>query len=587
MAIGSSTALPHSSAALELTQNNKGLLIPRVSLSGPNDGTTIPFDSPTGLLVYNTNAAMAGGGGTGFYYNANEGNPGIRNWVKIQTGAGSNTTWNLTGNSSISSTTNFLGTLDNQPLVFGVLGMIKPEQRSFYFTGSKNKLNATEQFCLAFGDRSIQLNNIGNNRIAIGAFTNNRSNQSTFAANHYNVAIGDSAISDFKQSANALFIGSKAGGRAYEVTSSTGIGANVLYKSVVSINTAFGANSLQNLTGKEASIGVLLEGYRNTGFGANAMGSGFALQDNTAIGFNTMGTVSGGMLHQFNVAIGSEAMKGLPNNKFERNIAVGYQSMKERTGGENNVAVGNYALSAIGYSIDNIAIGYETLMNASNNYNVAIGGGTAKNITTGLRNVAIGTASLGGVSSGNFNTAIGFFAYPGGNYDNSIAIGYFRTIGASNQVRIGNSSVTSIGGQVAFTNLSDERAKSDIREDVQGISFIEKLAPVTYHINRVEQQTLELQDAKIATVAPKPIPDESLHTGLEAQAVHQALLKSGMDVDIVDVPTHPNGIYGIRYELLVVPLVKTIQEQQATIKTIREQLKELSDLLAIFEAMKK
>ena len=66
--VGIGTNLPHSSAKLQIDDANRGILIPRVSLAAVTNGTT-PVASPlTGLLVYNTNAAVTGGAGTGFYF---------------------------------------------------------------------------------------------------------------------------------------------------------------------------------------------------------------------------------------------------------------------------------------------------------------------------------------------------------------------------------------------------------------------------------------------------------------------------------------------------------------------------------------
>ncbi len=66
--VGIGTSLPHSSAKLQIDDANRGILIPRVSLSGVTNGTT-PVASPlTGLLVFNTNAAVTGGDGAGFYF---------------------------------------------------------------------------------------------------------------------------------------------------------------------------------------------------------------------------------------------------------------------------------------------------------------------------------------------------------------------------------------------------------------------------------------------------------------------------------------------------------------------------------------
>lgn len=62
--VGFGTTTPHSSALLDMTSNNKGLLIPRVELVALTNGIT-PVNSPaTGLLVFNGSGALA----HGFYY---------------------------------------------------------------------------------------------------------------------------------------------------------------------------------------------------------------------------------------------------------------------------------------------------------------------------------------------------------------------------------------------------------------------------------------------------------------------------------------------------------------------------------------
>lgn len=63
--INTTGAAPHASAMLDVDANNRGLLIPRVSLTDVT--VAAPVTSPaTGLLVYNTNASVTGGNGTGF-----------------------------------------------------------------------------------------------------------------------------------------------------------------------------------------------------------------------------------------------------------------------------------------------------------------------------------------------------------------------------------------------------------------------------------------------------------------------------------------------------------------------------------------
>jgi len=115
-AINNTGAQPNASAMLDITSNNKGLLIPRIALVGTNDNTTIASPS-TSLLIYNT--ATAGTGNTavtpGFYYWT------ASVWLHLITdGAAGSSGWLLGGNSNTSPTTSFIGTTDAQPLVFKI-----------------------------------------------------------------------------------------------------------------------------------------------------------------------------------------------------------------------------------------------------------------------------------------------------------------------------------------------------------------------------------------------------------------------------------------------------------------------------------
>jgi hypothetical protein len=71
--------------------------------------------------------------------------------------------------------------------------------------------------------------------------------------------------------------------------------------------------------------------------------------------------------------------------------------------------------------------------------------------------------------TGSYNTALGSNAdVKTENLTNATAIGSNAVVDASNKVRIGNASVTSIGGQVGWSQFSDERVKKDVKEDVPG-----------------------------------------------------------------------------------------------------------------------
>ena len=157
-----------------------------------------------------------------------------------------------------------------------------------------------------------------------------------------------------------------------------------------------------------------------------------------------------------------------------------------------------------------------------------------------------------------------------------MALGNTARITASNQVRIGNSSITSIGGQVDWTTLSDGRYKKDIRENVPGLQFINKLKPVTYKINVAGIRNFVKEDAESAqnenessgiNSENKSLIETSIkekekivYTGFVAQEVEKAAKEIGYDFSGVDAPKDENDYYGLRYAEFVVPLVKAVQE---------------------------
>ena len=109
--INATGAAPVTSAALDVDIANKGILIPRVSLT-----TTAAFAPLTGtatvsLLVYNSaTAGIAPNNVTPGYYYWNG-----TAWVRL---VSSGTSWELLGNAGTVSGTNFLGTTDNVALDF-------------------------------------------------------------------------------------------------------------------------------------------------------------------------------------------------------------------------------------------------------------------------------------------------------------------------------------------------------------------------------------------------------------------------------------------------------------------------------------
>jgi hypothetical protein len=308
-----------------------------------------------------------------------------------------------------------------------------------------------------------------------------------------------------------------------------------------------------------------------------------------------------------NTFIGSHA--GYVNTTGWDNTFIGDDAGNKNSTADYNTAVGSSALYFNNEGIFNTAMGHTALYgggsSVSFDYNSAFGARALSSNSTGAANCAVGYESLYENVFGSYNTAIGNYSgnskitnsyctFLGYNTDafllfsnsvtNSTAIGNGTNVTASNQVRIGNSSITSIGGYTNWTNISDGRVKKDVKEDVPGLSFINKLKPVTYHLNVTGLRGLLGEDKTDDQAISDGNNDESLveqgikekeqiiYTGFIAQEVEKAAKEVGYDFSGVDAPKNENDLYGLRYAEFVVPLVKAVQELDKKNLTLQEEI---------------
>lgn len=245
------------------------------------------------------------------------------------------------------------------------------------------------------------------------------------------------------------------------------------------------------------------------------------------------------------------------------------------------------------------------LNNTSGNFNTFLGETAGVSNTTGSQNVFVGRNAGGGNINGTGNVAIGDVAgnfndantlctFVGNDADqvlntdftNSTALGNSSRITASNQVRIGNSSVTSIGGFANWTNVSDGRFKKDVKETVPGMEFINLLRPVTYHLDvNAINKFVNVENADDNSIAKK---NQQLQSGFIAQEVESAAQKTGYEFSGVDIPKNEDDFYGLRYAEFVVPMVKGMQELDAENKkliaennALKVRLEKIESLLGI------
>ena len=142
--------------------------------------------------------------------------------------------------------------------------------------------------------------------------------------------------------------------------------------------------------------------------------------------------------------------------------------------------------------------------------------------------------------------------------------------------------MTNIGGQVAWSTLSDGRIKENVQEAVPGLSFIAELRPVTYTLNTRKQDAINMQAMPDSIQKERMLSDDEylasssiVRTGFIAQEVEAAAQKVGFDFDGVSTPQNETDLYSLRYAEFVVPLVKAMQEQQAMIEGQEATITEL------------
>ena len=328
-------------------------------------------------------------------------------------------------------------------------------------------------------------------------------------------------------------------------------------------------------------------GYKNTAIGLRALYSNNGGPQNTAIGGEALYNNTTGFI---NPAVGNYALHY--NTTGNLNSALGYISLYSNTTGYYNTATGAGALYSNTSGSENTANGAVALSsNTTGDANIACGMQALYSNTAGYNNTANGVSALFTNTTGFSNTAMGFSSdVASNNLANATVIGAYTTVNTSNKVRIGNSSVTVIEGQVDWTFPSDARFKFNIHDDaVPGLAFIEKLRPVTYQFDtrKFDEHLMQNMPDSIQErrMAAQDYSKSSaiIQTGFLAQEVEQACKDLNFQFSGLHVPESEVDNYGLAYGSFVPLLVKAIQEQQTQIEALKaenERLKNVETRLA-------
>ena len=389
-------------------------------------------------------------------------------------------------------------------------------------------------------------------------------------------------LSDAKYIGHSLFLGSGAGDNDDGTDNgNTGVGYIALQHNISgAANSAFGNYALTANT----------SGFGNTAIGYEALASNGNGNGNTAVGLLSLYHNNA----DSNSAFGYAAL--FSNTTGYENTAIGTRALYSNSIGSANIAIGEEALYTNTTGVYNTANGYQALYhNIGGSSNVAIGESALFYNTSGHDNTAVGLYALVFNKTGIYNTGVGVLAGPEVNVDNlqnTTAIGYKATPTSSDQVRIGNSLVASIGGYAPWSNLSDGRFKRNVKENVSGLNFILGLRPVTFTFdinaisNKLHENSFYNQNGikkhieeSSEMIQSREKKSKKRRVGFIAQEVETLVNKLGIDFDGVEKPENEDDFYRLRYSEFVVPLVKGMQEQQKMIEELKNEIQELKDKL--------
>jgi hypothetical protein len=259
----------------------------------------------------------------------------------------------------------------------------------------------------------------------------------------YQVAIGHAALRNPTTAIENLAVGNEALNGAGSSTSN--------------YNTAIGNYALSQITSAERNVAVGYKALQVTTTGDDNVAVGIYAGDAlTEAGDNVLiGKEAGTELTTGpeNVFIGSEAGEAAVGASY--NIAIGSDAYKTATTGNYNIAIGKNAMNTgLVTSNFNIGIGFESLKNQTGGAeNVSLGAYSMLDSTNAQRNVAIGAYAATGMTAGQDNVAVGHSALQENqDGDDMVAIGKYAAYNTNPTSGLGDSVV--IGSSAGFTNTT-------------------------------------------------------------------------------------------------------------------------------------
>jgi hypothetical protein len=284
------------------------------------------------------------------------------------------------------------------------------------------------------------------------------------------------------------------------------------------------------------------------------MTNGFA---NTAVGYIAMQNTSTG---HWNTAVGYQALSG--GTSGEQNTAIGASVLPVSTG-TNNTGTGYLALNANTTGNGNTATGFEALFfNQLGGGNTAVGADALETNVSGNLNTAIGLTADVSTDGLTNATAIGYATIV--NASNKVRIGNGAVTVIEGQVPF----TTPSDGRYKF-NVEENVKGLDFILKLRPVTY-------QFDVKRFDaRQTRGKEQQSYAMTAAYDEAERMRRTGFIAQEVEKAAAASGYDFSGIIRPKTEQDHYSLSYDAFVVPLVKAVQEQQQIIADLQRQIDEL------------
>ena len=335
-------------------------------------------------------------------------------------------------------------------------------------------------------------------------------------------------------------------------------------------NIGFGEDALTYASNGDVRNNIAI-GYE-TAKDMRATYSGNRSEQNVFIGYQVALKASTGV--RFNTGIGHQACGALSTGSFtgDQNVAIGLYAGNKISYGSTNSMIGSNAGTSLTSGSGNALIGTQAGRHLiSGNSNSCLGFNSGFYLTTGQYNTFIGRdAGYGWYNNyttsitGNSNTCVGYGSkITSASSTRAIAIGY-RAAAGTDQARIGNSQVSSIGGYAVWSNLSDERDKTSITDLTLGLNLVNTITPKKFKLNPRDSYYWENEDEGTSgfdqegfNAATKARSEFAF--GFLAQEVEEKV--SALDSDPTEVvdDSNPDRLH-LRSSELIAVLWKAVQE---------------------------